>query len=109
MFALRQVEDLIHKYNSKGKPVAGIVIEPIQAEGGDNHASPEFFQQLQQIGKRVSIEAGSQRLSLLGRPQRLGFSWPEHVWGSGRITHIVTSITYRHAFPHQREDLWSKR
>lgn len=49
----RQVDDLIHKYNSMGKTVAGIVVEPIQSEGGDNHASSEFFQQLQQIGKRV--------------------------------------------------------
>ncbi|KAG0730260.1 4-aminobutyrate aminotransferase, mitochondrial [Chionoecetes opilio] len=50
---LEQVEELIHKYNSLGKPVAGIVVEPIQSEGGDNHASPHFFQQLQQIGKRT--------------------------------------------------------
>nr|XP_045597671.1 4-aminobutyrate aminotransferase, mitochondrial-like isoform X2 [Procambarus clarkii] len=50
---LEEVEDLIHKFNSRGKPVAGIVIEPIQAEGGDNHASPQFFQELQQIGKRT--------------------------------------------------------
>ena len=27
--------------------VAGIIVEPIQAEGGDRHASPWFFQQLQ--------------------------------------------------------------
>nr|NVI72109.1 putative 4-aminobutyrate aminotransferase, mitochondrial-like protein [Cucujiformia] len=41
---LAEVEDLIEKYNKKGVPVAGIVIEPIQSEGGDNEASPEFFQ-----------------------------------------------------------------
>ncbi|KAG0710105.1 4-aminobutyrate aminotransferase, mitochondrial [Chionoecetes opilio] len=40
---LEQVEELIHKYNSLGKPVAGIVVEPIQSEGGDNQASPQFF------------------------------------------------------------------
>jgi len=50
---LEQVEDLIHQYNAKGTPVCGIVIEPIQAEGGDNHASNSFFQQLQQISKRT--------------------------------------------------------
>lgn len=58
LFHLRsvfQTEDLIHKYNAAGKPVAAILVEPIQAEGGDNHASPEFFQGLQQIGKRVSV------------------------------------------------------
>ncbi|XP_050690802.1 4-aminobutyrate aminotransferase, mitochondrial-like [Eriocheir sinensis] len=50
---LEEVEDLIHKFNKSGKPVAGIVVEPIQSEGGDNHASNEFFQELQQIGKRT--------------------------------------------------------
>ncbi|XP_018571405.1 4-aminobutyrate aminotransferase, mitochondrial [Anoplophora glabripennis] len=49
---LAEVEDLIEKYNKKGVPVAGIVIEPIQSEGGDNEASPEFFQRLQKIAKK---------------------------------------------------------
>ena len=30
-------------------PRAGIVVEPVQAEGGDNHASPSFFRQLQKL------------------------------------------------------------
>lgn len=52
-----QVEDLIVKYKTEKQiPVAGIIIEPIQSEGGDNHASPEFFQQLQRIAKKVMIE-----------------------------------------------------
>lgn len=49
---LAEVEDLIVQYNKKGMPVAGMVVEPIQSEGGDNEASPEFFQGLQKIGKR---------------------------------------------------------
>lgn len=32
--------------------MAGIIIEPIQSEGGDNEASPEFFQNLQKIAKK---------------------------------------------------------
>lgn len=48
-----QVEELIEKWEKKGNPVAGIIVEPIQAEGGDNHASPYFFQQLQKIAKKV--------------------------------------------------------
>ncbi|XKL68492.1 hypothetical protein PGB90_003983 [Kerria lacca] len=51
-FCLQQVEHLIEEYENKGKPVAGIIVEPIQAEGGDNHASKEFFQQLQRIAKK---------------------------------------------------------
>ncbi|PSN49842.1 4-aminobutyrate aminotransferase, partial [Blattella germanica] len=49
---LAEVEDLIHKYNKRGTPVAGIIVEPIQSEGGDNEASPRFFQQLQKIAKK---------------------------------------------------------
>lgn len=49
---LEEVEDLFKKYNEKGKPVAGVVIEPIQSEGGDNEASPEFFQKLQRVTKK---------------------------------------------------------
>uniref|UniRef100_A0A0A9YM18 (S)-3-amino-2-methylpropionate transaminase n=1 Tax=Lygus hesperus TaxID=30085 RepID=A0A0A9YM18_LYGHE len=48
---LAEVEELIVKY-SKIAPVAGITIEPIQSEGGDNEASPEFFQKLQKITKK---------------------------------------------------------
>ncbi|CAG9771088.1 unnamed protein product [Ceutorhynchus assimilis] len=49
---LAEVEDLIEEYKKKGVPVAGIIVEPIQSEGGDNEASPEFFQGLQRIGKK---------------------------------------------------------
>lgn len=36
-------------------PVAGIIIEPIQSEGGDHEASPEFFQNLQKITKKHGV------------------------------------------------------
>lgn len=49
---LAEVEELIEKYAKKNNPVAGIIVEPIQSEGGDNEASPEFFQALQKIGKK---------------------------------------------------------
>lgn len=41
---LAEVEDLIQQYEKKNNPVAGVIVEPIQSEGGDNEASPEFFQ-----------------------------------------------------------------
>ena len=51
---LKEVQDLINYYNEeKKRPVAGIAIEPIQSEGGDNHASPYFFQSLQKLAKKV--------------------------------------------------------
>lgn len=49
---LAEVEDLISSWKKKGVPVAGVVVEPIQSEGGDNEASPEFFQGLRRITKK---------------------------------------------------------
>uniref|UniRef100_A0A6M2DCA7 (S)-3-amino-2-methylpropionate transaminase n=1 Tax=Xenopsylla cheopis TaxID=163159 RepID=A0A6M2DCA7_XENCH len=49
---LAEVEDLMVTYKKRDIPVAGIVIEPIQSEGGDNEASPEFFRGLQKIAKK---------------------------------------------------------
>nr|NVI72097.1 putative 4-aminobutyrate aminotransferase, mitochondrial-like protein [Cucujiformia] len=49
---LAGVEEMFDKYMKKGIPVAGIVVEPIQSEGGDHEGSPEFFQGLQDIAKR---------------------------------------------------------
>ncbi|XP_052068816.1 4-aminobutyrate aminotransferase, mitochondrial-like isoform X1 [Mytilus californianus] len=46
---LEEVEDLIDIWNKKNRPVVGIITEPIQAEGGDIFALPEFFQGLQKI------------------------------------------------------------
>lgn len=53
---LAEVEELFEKYkNEKKIPVAGVIVEPIQSEGGDNHASPEFFQGLQRITKKHGV------------------------------------------------------
>ncbi|XP_046448564.1 4-aminobutyrate aminotransferase, mitochondrial-like [Daphnia pulex] len=49
---LAEVEEEFERFNKSGRFVAGVVIEPVQAEGGDVHASPEFFQELQRITKK---------------------------------------------------------
>uniref|UniRef100_A0A915IKH9 Uncharacterized protein n=1 Tax=Romanomermis culicivorax TaxID=13658 RepID=A0A915IKH9_ROMCU len=50
---LAKVEELIHKWNNEKKqPVAGIIVEPIQAEGGDHHASTSFFKKLRALAKK---------------------------------------------------------
>lgn len=56
-----QVEDLIVKYRKKKKTVAGIIVEPIQSEGGDNHASDDFFRKLRDISRKVSALAKASR------------------------------------------------
>jgi 4-aminobutyrate aminotransferase/(S)-3-amino-2-methylpropionate transaminase len=49
---LQEVERLIKEFHN---PVAAVVVEPIQAEGGDNHATPAFFQSLREITKRNNV------------------------------------------------------
>ncbi|XP_046355036.2 4-aminobutyrate aminotransferase, mitochondrial-like isoform X1 [Haliotis rufescens] len=52
---LAEVRDLIEIYEKKGRPVVGIAVEPIQCEGGDNHATAYFFQGLQDITRENTI------------------------------------------------------
>ncbi|KAL6073536.1 4-aminobutyrate aminotransferase [Balamuthia mandrillaris] len=49
---LKEVEKIIQEYHV---PVAGLIVEPIQAEGGDNWASPAFFRGLREITKKHNV------------------------------------------------------
>ncbi|EGV62174.1 4-aminobutyrate aminotransferase [Yamadazyma tenuis] len=49
---LSEFETIIKNYNGK---VAAIIVEPVQSEGGDNHATPYFFQQLRNITKENDV------------------------------------------------------
>lgn len=51
---LANVEQLIHDYKDKA-PVAAMIVEPIQSEGGDFHGSPEFFKGLRRICTKHKI------------------------------------------------------
>ena len=53
MACMMQTEALIESCEANGQTIAGIVVEPIQGEGGDNWASANFFKQLQQMCKKV--------------------------------------------------------
>ena len=49
---LKEADEIIQSYHH---PVAAVVVEPIQSEGGDNHASPAFFQGLREITRRHDV------------------------------------------------------
>lgn len=51
---LLQVERIIDEHEHVGPTVAAVLIEPIQGEGGDNCASPDFFRKLQQVCVKVN-------------------------------------------------------
>ncbi len=50
--ALREIEDAFLEHRND---VAAIIIEPIQAEGGDNHFRPEFLQALRTIADENEV------------------------------------------------------
>ncbi|KAI0417347.1 aminotransferase class-III-domain-containing protein [Xylaria grammica] len=50
--SLAEVEHLIKNYHV---PPCAVVVEPIQSEGGDNHASPAFFRGLREITKKHDV------------------------------------------------------
>lgn len=48
---LAEVERLLHT----DKTIAAAIIEPIQSEGGDNHASPTYFRGLRKLTKKHNV------------------------------------------------------
>ncbi|XP_059190171.1 4-aminobutyrate aminotransferase, mitochondrial-like [Centropristis striata] len=76
---LEETEDLIIKWKNKGVPVAGIVIEPIQAEGGDNHASADFFRKLRNIARKHGCAFHVDEVQTGGGPT--GKFWAHDHWG----------------------------
>ncbi|XP_012682675.1 4-aminobutyrate aminotransferase, mitochondrial [Clupea harengus] len=85
---LEEVEDLIEKWRTKGMPVAGIVIEPIQAEGGDNHASPDFFLKLRNIASKHGCAFHVDEVQTGGGST--GKFWAHEHWGMEDPADIVS-------------------
>jgi 4-aminobutyrate aminotransferase/(S)-3-amino-2-methylpropionate transaminase len=84
---LELVEKTIKEWSS---PVAALIIEPIQSEGGDNHASGSFFRGLRDITKQHGV------LFIVDEVQTgvgsTGTFWAHEKWGlaKGEEPDIVT-------------------
>ncbi|CAB4056015.1 ABAT [Lepeophtheirus salmonis] len=74
---LAQVEETIEAQEIKGVPVTGIIVEPIQCEGGDNIGSNYWFQQLQKICSKYDIVYHIDEVQTGGGPS--GKLWA-HEW-----------------------------
>ncbi|KAI8099174.1 4-aminobutyrate aminotransferase [Halteromyces radiatus] len=83
--SLQAVEEIIQKNK---QPVAALIVEPIQSEGGDNHASPAFFRQLQAICKKHDV------LFIVDEVQTgvggTGTFWAHEAWELPESPDIVT-------------------
>lgn len=82
---LDETEELLANYHNK--PVAAVV-EPVQSEGGDNHATPFFFQGLREITKKHNV------LLIVDEVQTgvgaTGKFWAHEHWGLSSAPDIVT-------------------
>ncbi|KAH8918663.1 4-aminobutyrate aminotransferase [Atractiella rhizophila] len=99
---LAQVEETIERLK-KTKPVAALIIEPIQSEGGDHHASKEFFRGLRRITKSHGV------FFIVDEVQTgvgaTGTFWAHEAWGLEHEPDFVTFSKKMQAagFYHKKE------
>jgi 4-aminobutyrate aminotransferase/(S)-3-amino-2-methylpropionate transaminase len=82
---LDETERLIKEYHN---PPCAVVIEPVQSEGGDNHATPFFFRGLRELTKKHDI------LYIVDEVQTgvgaTGKFWAHEHWGLSSPPDMVT-------------------
>lgn len=107
---LAEVASLFKSWANKA-PVAAVVVEPIQAEGGDNHASPAFFAGLQKIikengavfivdevqtgGGNAGVQWAHESWNLPSPPDMVTFSKKMMTGGFYYAPHLRTDMPYR--------------
>ncbi|CAD5116279.1 DgyrCDS5187 [Dimorphilus gyrociliatus] len=85
---LEDVRRKIDEYNARGKFVAGLIVEPIQGEGGDNSASADFFCQVQAICKEKGVFFHVDEVQTGGGST--GTIWQHEQWNLPHPPDVVT-------------------
>ena len=85
---LALVDEAITDSLVSNKPVAAIIVEPIQSEGGDNHASPDFFRKLRKIAEERGVAFIVDEVQTGGGST--GTFWAHEKWGLENPPDIVT-------------------
>eukprot|EP00003_Mantamonas_plastica_P004205 TRINITY_DN1331_c0_g1_i4.p1 TRINITY_DN1331_c0_g1~~TRINITY_DN1331_c0_g1_i4.p1 ORF type:complete len:418 (+),score=132.13 TRINITY_DN1331_c0_g1_i4:372-1625(+) len=85
--ALDEVIGNSMKENSEFAPVAAVVVEPIQAEGGDRHASPAFFKGIRDITNKHNVKFIADEVQTGGGPT--GTYWAHEQWGEEAKPDVV--------------------
>jgi 4-aminobutyrate aminotransferase/(S)-3-amino-2-methylpropionate transaminase len=85
---LADVEKKIIANKSNGRDVAAVIVEPIQSEGGDFHASADFFKSLQKICKEKGVTFIVDEVQTGGGAS--GHFWAHEAWGLSESPDIVT-------------------
>jgi len=87
---LQTVEDLIVDREKRNDwPVAAVVVEPIQSEGGDHHASADFFRGLRDVTRRHGV-------ALIVDEVQTGVAATGHMWAheSWNLTDPPDLVTF---------------
>jgi 4-aminobutyrate aminotransferase/(S)-3-amino-2-methylpropionate transaminase len=89
---LDEVERLLKHSAEVTRPedsrVAGMIVEPIQAEGGDNHASPAFFRGLRDLAAKYGVAFIVDEVQTGGGST--GKFWAHEHWGLENPPDLVT-------------------
>jgi 4-aminobutyrate aminotransferase / (S)-3-amino-2-methylpropionate transaminase len=84
---LEQTRKLIVDWRKKA-PVAGLIIEPWQGEGGDNHATPDFFCKVRDLAAEEGVAFIVDEVQTGGGGT--GSFWAHDQWGLKNPPDIVT-------------------
>lgn len=84
----RCLDEVDHLILTWHKPVAGLIVEPIQAEGGDVHASASFFCRLRELCKKRGVYFIVDEVQTGGGPT--GKFWAHEHWGLETPPDVVT-------------------
>eukprot|EP00095_Tigriopus_kingsejongensis_P002720 maker-scaffold1343_size46188-snap-gene-0.8 protein:Tk02720 transcript:maker-scaffold1343_size46188-snap-gene-0.8-mRNA-1 annotation:"4-aminobutyrate mitochondrial" len=85
---LAQVEEILEKQTKIGNPCAGLIVEPIQSEGGDHHGSSAWFQGLQDICQKHDIVYLMDEVQTGGGPT--GKMWAHEYFNLREAPDVVT-------------------
>jgi len=85
---LEQTREIIVEARERGMYCAGMIVEPMQAEGGDNHATAHFFRGLRDITKEFGAAFIVDEVQTGGGPT--GQWWMHESWGLTSPPDMVT-------------------
>lgn len=85
-----QVMDDIMRAQKRTAPVAVVIVEPVQSEGGDNHASAEYFRAIRAVAKQHGAFFVVDEVQTGGG--NCGVMWAHQLWGlpPGEEPDVVT-------------------
>uniref|UniRef100_A0A1I8FJJ6 4-aminobutyrate--2-oxoglutarate transaminase n=1 Tax=Macrostomum lignano TaxID=282301 RepID=A0A1I8FJJ6_9PLAT len=85
--SLVQVEETVNRQRAT-EPVAGLIVEPILAEGGDIHARPEYFKALRSLCSKLDVPLLVDEVQTGGG--LCGTYWAHEQWGLDSPPDAVT-------------------